>query len=244
MITLLALITSGCSSLTGSSGTATPTSNPNVVTLAPTAVPSVASAPTGVSTTGQTTTISASVNQNVPLQMDSGGYYIKVQSQGYMEIDSANQGFIAGINAATGGTVSTVMQYTPQSDTFKISNVNAPYTVTITKLPLANPASTPKTFTGTGPQVTDPITLKKGTATIDVSCPDTAAGSDIQMFQVHLVDGANGDQLGVIASNMKNGIVTNYQEKVTFDVPADGVYLLQLPLATSPNAQWTMTVSQ
>ena len=86
--------------------------------------------------------------------------------------------------------------------------------------------------------------LKKGTATIDVSCPDTAAGSDIQMFQVHLVDGANGDQLGVIASNMKNGLVTNYHEQISFDVPADGVYLLQLPLATSPNAKWTITVSQ
>ena len=160
MITLLALITSGCSSLTGS-GTATPTSNPNVVTLAPTAVPSVASAPTGVSTTGQTTTISASVNQNVPLQMDSGGYYIKVQSQGNIAVESANQGFIAGINSATGGTLSTVMQYSAQSDTIQISDVNAPYTVTITKLPLANPASTPKTFTGTGPQATDPITLRR-----------------------------------------------------------------------------------
>ena len=122
--------------------------------------------------------------------------------------------------------------------------MNAPYTVTITKLPLSNPASAPKTFTGTGPQATDPITLKKGTATIDVSCPDTAAGSDIQMFQVHLIDGANGDELGVIASNMKNGLVTNYHETVSFDVPADGEYILQLPLSTSPNAQWTMTVSQ
>jgi len=176
--------------------------------------------------------------------MAAGGYYIKVQSQGYIEVDSANQGFIAGINDATGGTRSTVMQYSAQQDTIKISSVNAPYTVTITKLPLSNPASAPKTFTGTGPQATDPVTLKKGTATIDVSCPDTAAGSDIQMFQVHLIDGANGDELGVIASNMKNGLVTNYHETVSFDVPADGEYILLLPLSTSPNAQWTMTVSQ
>lgn len=244
MITLLALITSGCSSLTGSSGTATPTSTSHAVTIAPTAVPSVASQPTGVTTTATGTTISASVNQNVPLQMDAGGYYVNVQSQGYIEVDSANQGFLVGVNTATGGQYSTIMQSKGESDTIKISNVNAAYTVTITKLPLANPASTPKTFTGKGPQATQPITLKKGTATIDVSCPDTAAGSDIQMFQVHLIDGTNGDELGVIASNMKNGLVTNYHEQTTFDVPADGVYIIQLPLATSPNAQWTITISQ
>ena len=46
--------------------------------------------------------------------MDAGGYFVKIQSQGYMEVDSASQGFIAGINSATGGTVSTVMQYAAQ----------------------------------------------------------------------------------------------------------------------------------
>ena len=64
------------------------------------------------------------------------------------------------------------------------------------------------------------------------------------MFQVHLVDGANGDQLGVVASNMENGLVTNYHDQKSFDVPADGVYILELPLTTSPNAKWTITVSQ
>lgn len=249
MITLLALITSGCSSLTGPSATATPTSTSHAVTIAPTAVPSVAAQPTGVATTAQGTTISASVNQNVPLQMDKGGYYIKVQSQGYIEVDSVNPSgselFIAGINTASGGVQSSIVQWiAPEQDTIKIANVNAPYTVTITKLPLSNSVSTSKTFTGKGPQATDPVTLKKGTATIDVSCPDTAAGSDIQMFQVHLIDGNTGDELGVIASNMRNGLVTNYHEKTSFDVPADGVYIFQLPLTTSPNAQWTMTISQ
>lgn len=241
-ITLLALITSGCSSLTGPSGTITPT--PRGVTLAPTAQPSVAAQPTGVTTSAEGTTISASVNQNVPLQMDKGGYVIKVKSQGYIEVESANQGFIAGINEASGGERSTVMQYTAQQDTIKISNVNAAYTVTITKLPLANPLSVPQTVSGKGPQASQPIKLNKGTATIDVSCPDTAAGSDIQMFQVHLIDGNTGDELGVIASNIGDGLKTNYHEKKTFDVPADGVYIIALPLATSPNAQWTMTISQ
>jgi hypothetical protein len=246
-ITLLALITSGCSSLTGPSGTITPT--PRGVTLAPTAQPSVAAQPTGVTTTAEGTTISASVNQNVPLQMEKGGYVIKVKSQGYIEVDSANpsgsESFIAGINSATGGETSTVVQLiAPEKDTFKITNANAPYTVTIMKLPLANPLSAPQTFSGKGPQASQPITLKKGTATIDVRCPDTAAGSDIQMFQVHLIDGNTGDELNVIASNVGDGLKTNYQEKKSFDVPADGVYIIALPLATSPNAQWTITISQ
>ncbi len=247
MITLLALITSGCSSLTGPSATATPTVNPNAVTLKPTVLPSVAASPTGVATTAQGTTISASVNQNVPLQMDAGGYFIKVQSQGYISVDSTSQGSIAGINSATGGVSSKVMQYSAQTDTFKIANVNAPYTITIAKLPLANPATPPKTFTGTGIQATDPIKLNKGTAMFDISCPDTVAGSDVQMLDVHLLDGNTGDELARIAQNTGNSptqpFLTNYNAQVTYDIPANGVYILAVEIA-SPNANWKISVSQ
>jgi hypothetical protein len=135
-----------------------------------------------------------------------------------------------------------------EKDTFKVYDVTSSYTIQILKLPLANPASTPKTFTGVGPQATDPITLKKGTATFAISCPDTAAGSDIQMFAVHLLDGSTGDELGTIAMNMANDpnqpqLITNYNKQVTFDIPADGVYIIQIPIA-SPGASWTITVTQ
>lgn len=249
-ITLLALITSGCSSLTGPSGTITPT--PRGVTLAPTAQPSVAAQPTGVTTSAEGTTISASVNQNVPLQMEKGAYMIKVKSQGTIGIDSVNpsgtSAVIASIYTENGGERSAVVQWVaPEKDTFKIYDVTKAYTVQILKLPLANPASPPKTFSGVGTQATDPITLKKGTATFAISCPDTAAGSDIQMFQVHLLDGNTGDELGTIAINMGNDpskpLITNYNVQKTFDIPADGVYIIQIPIA-SPGASWTITVTQ
>ena len=248
MITLLALITSGCSSLTGSSGTATPTINPNAATLKPTAVPSVASQPTGVTTTATGTTISASVNQNVPLPMDAGGYLVKVQSNWYLAVDSTSQGSIASINSASGGTTSRIMQYSAQQDTFKISNAKAPYTVTITKLPLPNPVTPPQTFSGIGMQDSGPITLSKGTATFSIKCPNTAADPNgISMFAVDLKDGTTGDEIGKIAMNTgtdpNHPVLTDYNSQTTFDIPANGVYIVEVSMA-NPQASWQITVSE
>lgn len=251
MITLLAMVTSGCSSLTGPSGTATPTTQG--VTLAPTAKPSVAAQPTGVATSAEGTTISASVNQNVPVRMEKGAYLIKVKSQGNIAVESVSPSGSASTIASIYGTGSAerssiVQQIATEDDTYRITDVSAPYTIQILKLPLANPVSTPQIYTGVGPQAMGPIMLNKGTAKFNIKCPDTAAGSDIQLFSVHLKDGKTGDELGEIANNIDRSVIpirpiTNYNVDKTFEIPATGVYFVEVSVA-SPKASWQITVTQ
>lgn len=112
------------------------------------------------------------------------------------------------------------------------------YVVEIIKLPeSAAPDSVPKSYSSKGWQVVGPFSLNKGTATFKFDFQNTASSG----CSVSLKDGKTGNL--VFSDDYKSGtLFTNDGGETQFNVPADGVYYIEVN--TNGNNDWQITIEQ
>lgn len=249
MITLLAVMLSGC---TSSSPIASPTASSPSATTTTTTTATSGNEPSGapaVSVNGQTTTISGSQGGDFNVAMTKGGYLFTVQTKdSNLEFDwSGNEYLQQDPSLQTSGWyVETEVRSWSSAGQVPFSiKANGAYTITITPLPTGTPVTPPQTYTGKGEQALGPITLKAGSASFNIKGPGMVDSG----FSLQLKDGTTGNVISVIDTNSNMAAdatadtsQTSYQSQKTINIATAGDYYIQA--FTNGNDAWEVDISQ
>ncbi len=187
--------------------------------------------------------ISGSQSGRVNVPAKKGGYLIKFRYKGQglkLEVDSV----LGALNMIPDGRAPGSDGWTEFEDLTSFTNngeqqyrivASMPYEIQFVQLPL--PVSTdplPQSYSGTGLKVIGPVSLKAGSASFKVSCPDLKQAG----FIAELYDGRTAQNKGIIAL----GTGTKVAETKKLQLPAAGDYLVRIN--AHGRSDWIIEVSQ
>lgn len=201
-----------------------------------------ASPPT-VAVSEDTVTISGSQSGTVNVPLQQGGHLIKYRYKGYgLKLETSSP--LGSLSMIPGGQSPGSDGWTEFEDLTSFASsgeqlyqitATEPYEIQFLKLPLpASPDSLPKTYNGSGLQVLGPFSLKAGSATFKVACPDLKQAG----FIAELYDAEAARNKGMIAL----GTSASVAETKKLQVTAAGDYLVKV--SANGRADWTIEVSQ
>lgn len=199
-------------------------------------LPKVTRSPGGIN-------ISGSRSGSVKVPGQQGGYLIKYRYKGNdlkLETNSA----LGVLNIIPGGQSAGSDGWTEFEDLTSFTQAgeqpyqitaSQPFEIQFVKLPLPdNPDIPPKSYDGKGLKVVGPFSLKAGSASFKVSCPDLRHAG----FIAELYDGTTAANKGMIAL----GTGASVAETKKLQVPAAGNYLIKIN--ANGRSEWTIGVTQ
>lgn len=201
------------------------------------------SSPPTVAVAEGNATISGSQSGSVKVAMQQGGYLIKYRYKGYglkLEINSP----LGSMSMIPGGQSPGSDGWSQFDDLTSFASAGEqqyqitatePYEIQFLKLPLtASPDPLPKIYSGSGLKVVGPFSLKAGSASFKVTCPDLKQAG----FIAELYDAAKAQNKGMIAL----GTSASVAETKKLQIAAAGDHLIKI--AANGRAEWTIEVSQ
>ncbi|RPJ86461.1 MAG: hypothetical protein EHM18_06115 [Acidobacteria bacterium] len=233
------LVGNGC---TGNQESSAVTAQPGVQTVGKQAAQAGGGAPT-VTTAPGNVKISGSQSGSVKIPAEQGGYLIKYRHKGFglkLELNSP----MGLINMVPGGQYAGSDGWAEFDDLTSFREAGEqeyqitatePFEIQFVKLPGADaPDTPPKTYSGHGLKVVGPFSLKAGSASFKVNCPDLKQAG----FVAEMYDGATGQNRGMIAL----GTSASVAETKKLQVPSAGNYLVKVN--ANGRADWTIEISQ
>ncbi|MFB3902203.1 MAG: hypothetical protein ACE15E_02015 [Acidobacteriota bacterium] len=198
--------------------------------------PKLATSQTGVTVTG-------SQSGSVTVPAEKGGYLIRYRYKGYglkLEVQSV----LGTLNMIPGGQSPGSDGWTRFDDLTSFNSTadqqyqltaSEPFEIEFVRLPLrASPDTPPRSYSGRGLKVVGPVSLKAGSASFKVSCPDLKQAG----FVAELYDGRTAQNKGIIAL----GTGAKVDETKKLQVPSAGDYLLKVN--ANGRADWAIEVTQ
>jgi len=191
---------------------------------------------------GDTIKISGSKSGEVTFPAKQGGYLINYRYKGdglKLEAESplGKMNLVPGsqLPGADGWTAFTdLTSFFNSGDQSYQVTATEPYEIEFVKLPLSRAADPlPKTYSGKGMTVIGPFSLKAGSVSFKVTCPDLKMAG----FIAELYDD-NGKSKGMIAM----GTGPSVDETKKLEVPSSGAYLTKV--TANSQAEWTIEVTQ
>ncbi len=199
-------------------------------------VPKVAASPGSIK-------ISGSQSGTVKMPVQQGGYLIKYRYKGNglkLEMDSA----LGALDMIPGGQSAGSDGWTEFDDLTSFRDTGEqqyritatdPFEIQFVKLPIQDaPDIPPKSYNGNGLRIIGPFSLKAGSASFKVTCPDLKRAG----FVAELYDGATAQTQGMIAL----GTGASVAETKKLPVPSAGNYLVKVN--ANGKSEWAMEISQ
>ncbi|RPJ60716.1 MAG: hypothetical protein EHM23_09475 [Acidobacteria bacterium] len=240
LVALSLLVGNGC---TGNQETSAVTTQPGVRTVGKQAAGQAGGGAPTVTTAPGNIKISGSQSGSVKVPAEQGGYLIKYRHKGFglkLELNSP----MGPMNMVPGGQYAGSDGWAVFEDLTSFREAGEqqyqitatePFEIQFVKLPGDDaPDAPPKTYSGNGLKVVGPFSLKAGSASFKVNCPDLKQAG----FVAELYDATTGQNKGMIAL----GTSASVAETKKLQVPSAGDYLVKVN--ANGRAEWTIEVSQ
>ncbi len=211
--------------------------------LATTAAGQAGAALPKVTTSGSTIKISGSRSGDAKVAVEEGGYLIRYRYKGAslkMEVSSA----FGALNMIPSGQSAGPDGWTELADLTSFSRARKqqyritaqePFEIQFVKLPLpTSPDLPPKTYSESGLKLVGPLSLKTGSATFRVNCPNLRQAG----FIAELYDARTAQNKGIIAL----GTGTRVAETKKLQLASAGDYLIKVN--ANGRSEWTIEVEQ
>jgi hypothetical protein len=232
LVVIFTVAAAGCCNIAGQSGTDTRAPG---ISATPLPLKNVISFTGGSGTEDHKTAVSGGIcvvrmkykkNINVSCAYPDGSTENWFDSMGY-GVDNYPQEIDRVVTIGTPGMMTVTI------------DADDEYTVDLMQLPTtASSVAPPQDITGHMTQVVGPISLDSGSARFSA----TYAGD--REFSMDLRD-AGGKDIGRILDNQNGGTGANFNKAVTYNVPAKGIYFIEIDTVyMNAGPEWTLVIAQ